>query len=62
MEDGGPGHFGTVVQTTVDPNAYMVLSHLYTKFSVKSRPQSNICKILQSIFTGCIIKEYRVFG
>ena len=24
MEDGGPGHFGTVTQTMLDPHVYMV--------------------------------------
>ena len=28
MRDGGPGHYGTVIQTTVDPTVYMVSRNL----------------------------------
>ena len=37
MEDGGPGHLGTVVQTTVDPHVYMVSPIEELQFSFYSK-------------------------
>ena len=36
MEDGGPGHMGTVVQTTVDPHVYMVKYLIYIIIVLKT--------------------------